>query len=505
LLFTEIEGGYRVSVGTAREATEILIPRTVLGVPVIEIDSNGFSDCFNLQKITIPESVQSIGNRAFVFCDALTSVTMNASTPPMLGLDVFELSHPIVFVPDGAVDDYKNDESWFWYSNIICSVDAIDGDFVIADNVLVKYLGSGSNVIIPDSVTSIGSRAFFKCINLTSVTFGNNGRLTRIEDLAFAYCGLTGIEIPSLVTSIGSSAFQGCSGLTSLIFAVNSQLTNIGGGAFEYCVNLAADITIPESVTNIGIGAFAGGSALRSVTMNRVTPPTLGYLPFASYTMFFVPNDAVDAYKGANEWSRYSDGIYSVDTINGDFYIIDNVLIRYLGNGGDVIIPTGVTSIGTRAFFRCGGLTSVEIGADVTSIGEWAFYGCSDLASVTLADNSRLTSIGNSAFRTCGKLTNVTFGANSQLGSIGDYAFDDCDSLTEVTLSESVTSIGDYAFFSCGSLTSVTINRATPPSLGSYVFSGTPVNLKIYVPDTSMDLYQSAWGTYSDKILAIGT
>ena len=79
-----------------------------------------------------------------------------------------------------------------------------------------------------------------------------------------------------------------------------------------------------------------------------------------------------------------------------DFVIENGVLKEYKGQGGDVVIPEGVTSIGYRAFYYCSSLTSIVIPESVTSIGDSAFYGCSSLSSVVIPEN--VTSIGQRAF-----------------------------------------------------------------------------------------------------------
>ena len=105
-----------------------------------------------------------------------------------------------------------------------------------ADNILIAGC---SNTVIPNSVTSIGSSAFFGC------------------------SGLTFITIPNSVTSIGNTAFQYCSSLTSM--AIPNSVTSIGIGAFEGCLGLTT-IIIGNSVTSIGYRAFYGCSSLTSVT-----------------------------------------------------------------------------------------------------------------------------------------------------------------------------------------------------------------------------------------------
>jgi uncharacterized repeat protein (TIGR02543 family) len=118
-----------------------------------------------------------------------------------------------------------------------------------------------------------------------------------------------------------------------------------------------------------------------------------------------------------------------------------------------VILPAGLTSIGTDAFYNCSGLTSVTLPDGLTSIGYYAFYNCSGLTSVTLP--AGLTSIGEGAFYSCSGLTSVTLPAG--LTSIGYGAFSDCSGLTSVTLPAGLTSIGSGAFYNCSGLTSVTL------------------------------------------------
>ena len=183
-----------------------------------------------------------------------------------------------------------------------------------------------------------------------------------------------------------------------------------------------------------------------------------------------------------------------------------------LNGATSVVIPSGVTSIGDRAFFSCSGLTRVTIPNSVTSIGDYAFGWCSGLTYVTIPNS--VTNIGEYAFFSCDRLTSVTipasatiigegvFGACDNLISltvadgnpsykvlsglllskdgktlvatalaglpdsvaipdgvmrIGDYAFRGCSSIKNVTIPNSVTSIGEDAFAFCTGLTSVAL------------------------------------------------
>ena len=220
-----------------------------------------------------------------------------------------------------------------------------------------------TSVTIPNSVESIGYRAFYSCDGLTSVTIGNS--VTSIGYEAFAFCsGLTSVTIPNSVTSIGGETFAGCSGLTSIVVEsgnsvydsrnncnaiietatntlhsgcqttlIPNSVTSIGDYAFYYCSGLTS-VTIPNSVTSIGAGAFENCSGLTSVTIpNSVT--SIGYCAFCA-----------------------CEGLTSVT------------------------IPNSVTSIEEGAFYKCSGLTSVTIGSGVQFIGIEAFGKCPNLLDV---------------------------------------------------------------------------------------------------------------------------
>ena len=254
-----------------------------------------------------------------------------------------------------------------------------------------------TSVTIPHSVTSIGGFAFCYCIGMTSVTIPNSissigldafegcsrlasvivesgnpnydsrgncnaiietasntfivgcmnsiipNSVTSIGMYAFAGCsGLTSVEIPNSVTTIGMCAFAGCSGLTNV--EIPNSVTFIGDWAFCECSGLTS-VTIGNSVTSIGDGAFCGCSALTSVIVESGNP-------------------------------KYD----SRDNCNAIIETESNTLILGCMNS---IIPNSVTSIGSRAFYGCTGLTSLTIPNSVTTIGDWGFSGCSGLTSVT--------------------------------------------------------------------------------------------------------------------------
>ena len=199
----------------------------------------------SLQSITIPDSVTSIGVSAFEFCSSLQSVTIPESVTIIKG-------NPFGDCP-ARVINRSNHFTIF------------EGNLYTSDRrKLISYLSKGENFIIPDSVTSIGDRAFKGCSSLQSVTIPDS--VTSIGRSAFWGCkSLKSVTIPDSVTSIGDYAFSFCKSLQSV--TIPDSVTSIGGGAFSFCKSLQS-VTIPDSVTSIGGCAFYGCSSLLSVTIS---------------------------------------------------------------------------------------------------------------------------------------------------------------------------------------------------------------------------------------------
>ena len=145
----------------------------------------------------------------------------------------------------------------------------------------------------------------------------------------------------------------------------------------------------------------------------------------------------------------YNDVAYSVTSIG------DGAFWRCTGLTS-IEIPNSVTSIGAGAFYECTGLTSIVIPNSVTSIDDGAFEFCSGLKSVTIGDG--VTSIGQTTFFDCRSLTSVVIG--NSVTSIGVGAFADCYNLTSIVIPNSVTSIGEITFLNCRNLTSVVIGNS---------------------------------------------
>ena len=157
--------------------TDFVIPDSITS-----IGAYAFIGCSGFTSVTIPDGVTSIGPSAFSGCSALK------------GVYITDLEKWCEF----SFGDYSSNPLYYAHN-------------LYLNNKLV------TNLVIPESVTSIKAYAFSGCSGFTSVTIGNN--VTSIKDYAFAYCsGITNITIPDGVKSIGYRAFYNCSGLTKIYY-----------------------------------------------------------------------------------------------------------------------------------------------------------------------------------------------------------------------------------------------------------------------------------------------
>ena len=318
-----------------------------------------------------------------------------------------------------------------------------------------------TSITIPESVNTIGSSAFNRCLSLTRITIPDN--VTSIGESAFYYCSsLTSLTLGKGVTAIGYSAFRECTG--ELI--INCNIPSVDSSSGVFSGSKFKSVTIGDGVTTIGATAFYNCSSLTSVTIgNSVT--SIGATAFHNCSSLT-----------------------------------------------SVTIGNSVTSIGDWAFDGCSNLTSISIPCSVTTIGESAFN-CFGLTSVKITDISAWCKIDFETIASNPLNNKANLYLNSELVTelvipsditeIKPYAFYSCKSLTSVTIPESVTAIGNYAFRGCSSLTSVYCKAVTPPTGAAYMFnwySDAP-NLKIYVPAASVSEYKK--GTWSNfKSLIVG-
>lgn len=433
----------------------------------------------NVSSVFIPATVRSIGDSAFSYCNALTTVTFaEGSQLKSIGLAAFygtEHAYPRfkeIKIPD-SVETIGNGA--FYYCQNLERI-ALPSALQKLSNATFYGCTALSEVTFPASLKTIESSAFSGCRNLSKVKLPAS--LTTIQSSVFHRCsalktvsydgsleqwsqinvakGFLGDSHPSLVTDDYTAQFipvkddlfaepipkktvtiTKYTGKESTVILPSTisiwPVTKIGEDAFQDNTTITS-VTIPASVTEIGSNAFAGCTNLTSVN-----------------------------YEG--DWSNLTiqSGNPAVqDAANAplfDFaFTPDNtaVIVRYKGTAADVTIPSRykgkpVTMIDHAAFYNSA-VTSVTIPDSVTSIRDSAFLFCSQLTNISIPNS--VTAIGSFAFDGCTKLESITL--PSSLRTIQSYAFYNCGNLKTIRIPVSVTFIENFAFDGCPSSMTVT-------------------------------------------------
>ena len=488
----------------------------------LDVASVGAMACWGLpvEKVTIPDSVSSLGVMAFGMCLNLADLAIPSSLISCEGL-AFDAAESL--------------------TNIIFQ----DGTTTILNN-MFSYCTGLKNINLPSTLTSINTAAFMQCWSLTSVV------------------------IPASVSSIEYGAFCGCTSLTSFtVDKHNSIYKTIDNSIYTkdettlvaYPLGLSS-IVIPSTVTAITPYIFGGHLSNLNITFNQSIE---NIIPIQNKYWDLVPNTVINCNTGSIivGWDgsgtvnhpetivEYNDGTISSYNITGSFTggkqeIINNAIvgpqIPNMGNATKLIIGSNCTSITGGAFSSS--LTSIFIPDSIISMGGmWVFERLKSSCKIIFngtASTFRSRSFGNYGAAPTGThiyctdnviivnqksgenivsyndISNLTYvkytdntvlaynieneivdrnsilsinnvidiSAGNSISSIGNGIFSGCASLTSITLPNSISSIGHAAFYYCYSLTSIVIPEFVEV-INEYAFSGcsslTSVNIPNYV------------------------
>ena len=340
------------------------------------------SFCNQIQSVTIPESVTSIGKSAFEHCSNLDSLTINGVATSMIGA----------------------------YAFASCT--------------------SLTSLSLVGSFQTIGDSAFVNC-GMTSLTI--DATITSIEKYAFSSRFLTSLSLTGNVQKIGDYAFANCTSLTSLSLTGNVQ--KIGDHAFDSCSSLYT-VTLPKSLTSIGSYAFDSCTSLDSIEIpGKVTE--IGDCAFHLSGLTSVKIDegvqstGADMFNGCAKLTTVTFPESLTTIADGSFASCSNL--------NHVKIPARVTCIGDSAFSNCTSLSDITLQDGVKTIGANAFFSCQALTSITLPDS--VTDIGRDAFWYCSQLKSITIPEN--VTAIKPDTFYWCFSLKDITLPAGLTSFQD--------------------------------------------------------------
>lgn len=334
-------------------------------------------------EVVIPEGVTEIGSWAFDGCASLCSVVF-PGTMEVIGSYAFDgctsLDH--VDLPDGV---RSVGTKAFGDKRCFCGYQT---DTAVA-------LSAAGYAFVDPQVSSV-----------LSLMAKEDETSVRVISVADCDASVTEVVIPDIVCVIGSKAFQDCAELTSVM--IPQSVTNIGSYAFSKCAALKS-LTLPGNIDAIASGAFADCPAVRFCDINSQTALSLGKIN-ADFAMQQAPELKLRASEDEN-------GKRSVEVKGGSAsmtkveipYGVTGVAARAFSGCQELteaILPDSVTSVGEYAFYNCTALTRVSLSRGMTDIANRMFSGCSSLRSIAVTDN--ITRIGDYAFSGCSSLSSVT-------------------------------------------------------------------------------------------------
>lgn len=474
------------------ELQEVSLPEGLISIGKLT-----FMDCQKLQEIRLPKSLKTLGEGTFASCFALTEIEFPEGLETIGdGVLVHCLSLTSVVIPASVTEMGDRPFSGDWALKTV----EIKGNVPRLSNYSFHECDALQEVLITGGVETIEERAFYNLNSLERVQIA--GGLKTIGKLAFWSCDkLTTVSLPDGVTSIGENAFQNCVSLTTI--NLPDSITTIGMEAF-YGTKLTGPLNIPSSLVSLGNDAFHGCGG---ITGTLLFPGTLEYISTDAFAgcsgieeiilprgVLFIGDGAFNNCSGVQRlWLTNSIQGIGVNAFNGmknlkKIYFSGSLWdwdtgIQWADDRGYSNFPVGPTLNGETASGSCG----ESLTWSLNSAGDLTISGTGDMADFAA------TGAPWAEYRDQIKLVIVGQGVTS----IGSSAFQDCENLETVRLPNTLTALGKAAFLRCGELTNVKL-PASLKSVGEDCFTDCEklVLLDLTgVPDEIMELRTSLEGT----------
>lgn len=420
--------------------TDVIVPSEINGHRVTFLEET-FSRNKDIKSVTIPESVEAIGDSAFGGCSNLESVQIGENVK---GLGYY------AFGGCTALKEIILPQSVGYIGNR-----AFNSCYALEE------------ITLPQNVENIGEGAFYNCTALTDVTI--NGNVSRLRKETFSGCSaLKSVNFAAnCLERIDENAFTGCkelseiSGLDSLkelgtdVFTdtawlaakkQESPLVTAGSVLIDGKNYAEADLAIPDGIVMIADKAFKGNTNIKNLTVPQ-NVERIGDLAFnlcSNLSSISVP-ETLDEFGywcfGATPWM-------DAQKKDSDYVTLNSVLLYMKNSKGNIVIPDGVVGISDGFFKDSRDLLSVQFLEGLKFIGRNSFENCRYLEEVTLPEG--LEEIREGAFYSSQKIVSIYM--PQSVTEIGEYAFYYCCALQDLTLSQNITSIKDYTFYNGGKL-----------------------------------------------------
>ena len=339
-------------------AGEIIIPEHVSysgnEYTVTRIGERAFMNCDNLTSVSLPESIERIEDSAFSSCYDLTEIRM-PSKANHIGSGAFNSCKQLeaIRIPEGVTILYY---TTFWNCNNLKSI------------------------ILPNSLTTIENGVFVECDSLSTIIFPES--LVKIGNYTFGYCdALDSITIPASVTDIGTEPFGFCTNLKSLQVAEGNPKYDsrdncnaiIETATNKLAVGCAATI-IPEGITTLGTYAFCGIYLPEIVLPNSIQ--VIEKMAIRECTLqspLIIP----DGVKRMDEYALYINTVDSI-IVRGQIARIEKNTFDGCTHTEVIDLSESVEYIGDGAFARCASLNKLICRATTPpQCGSWIFEGAS--------------------------------------------------------------------------------------------------------------------------------
>ena len=402
-----------------------------------KIDDNAFSECTGLKTLTVPDSVTVIGLNILYGCKGLETLKIPyASTAKSISdgeedvngyTSVYDF-----FLQHGHKENNSELLKDYSLSRIIITGGGQIPDYAFSGMSSVKEIDLSET-----SVKSIGNYAFYNCSSLENVIL--NDSIESVGNYAYANTIIKTLPDNSKIKTVGDHAFEGCKKLNIKVLPESYQ--SFGSYAFKDCTGIT-ELVVPENITSMGVAAFNGCTEIKSLT-----------LPFAA-----TQNESA-------ELNGTVDGYCSVSDLFFQHGHMENNGTQFEGYSVSEIIITGGDKIPDYAFAGIPTLKTVDFSKTRTIIiGQYAFLNCTSLENVLMPDT--VTTIREGAFKNCTSLTDIKY--SKKLESIENEAFLNCTGFSKFSVPSTVTSMGVNMLQGCTNIESLELPYAATLKTCSY-------------------------------------